>query len=316
MPHSKRFRHQKEHQIQKLHKRIRAINQLSTKHETIKPTRVVIPTTSLGQLRLDFKPCHTPLHPATLRKEFNFTRYPTDTTRPLEIVGSDGGLLCYRVPCDDTELANNIHQWIKILPPKHCSVKTKGISRGGYISRHYCLWSPYSLLPMYSSELKQDGPAGQKFIDDCKPLWDKMTVLLGSKCPGIFKEFQKFPVLKGQKRLCGAWMGCVINDGGTNPGKTNVHRDVREARYGISCAYSTGNYTGGGLILYDLGIIVDTNPGDMILLPDVILHHANEAVLGERNSIVAFTQENMFDYWKRELGIELRRSKRIQKKKG
>src|SRR5204863_10218420 len=115
----------------------------------------------------------------------------------------------------------------------------------------------------------------------------------------------------GQERLCEAWMGCVINDGGQDATKTKVHRDVREAQYDVSCAYSTGNYTGGGLILYDLGIVVESNPGDLILFPDVILHHANEAVIGERNSIVTFTQENMYDWWHRELGITLRRKQRM-----
>jgi hypothetical protein len=45
-------------------------------------------------------------------------------------------------------------------------------------------------------------------------------------------------------------------------------------------------------------------PGDLLFFPDALIHHSNEPVApsGHRNSVVAFTQQNMFDYWKRQDG--------------
>ena len=42
----------------------------------------------------------------------------------------------------------------------------------------------------------------------------------------------------------------------------------------------------------------------MLFFPDALIHHSNEPVApgGQRNSVVAFTQQNMFDYWKRQDG--------------
>jgi hypothetical protein len=42
----------------------------------------------------------------------------------------------------------------------------------------------------------------------------------------------------------------------------------------------------------------------MLFFPHALMHHSNEVVAlgGQRNFVVAFTQQNMFDYWKRQDG--------------
>ena len=137
--------------------------------------------------------------------------------------------------------------------------------------------------------------------------------------PGVFKEFQRYPLAKGQTRDCGAWAACVVNNGGNNPNETEIHRDVKESQYGYSCIVSCGNYTGGDLILYDLGHILEIVPGDLLLFPDSLIHHSNEPAIGTRKSLVTFTQENVYDYWHRKYGIILKRKlakeRRAQKAK-
>ena len=78
---------------------------------------------------------------------------------------------------------------------------------------------------------------------------------------------------------------------------------------------SCGDYSGGGLILYDLGLIIEMAPGDMIIFPDSLIHHANEPAIGKRSSVVAFTQENMYDYWHRTYNMYLHRKDRRKRKK-
>ena len=61
------------------------------------------------------------------------------------------------------------------------------------------------------------------------------------------------------------------------------------------------------MILYDLGYILEMKPKDLLLFPDSLIHHSNEAAQRVRKSLVVFTQENMNDYWKRKYGSVLRR---------
>ena len=46
-------------------------------------------------------------------------------------------------------------------------------------------------------------------------------------------------------------------------------------------------------------LIIELTPGDVFLFPDSLILHRNEVVKGERSSIIAFTQENLFHYWSR-----------------
>jgi hypothetical protein len=153
-------------------------------------------------------------------------------------------------------------------------------------------------------------------MEENAEIFRHMSGLLGQLAPGVFKQFQTYPVGdpgSGLKRLCGAWCGCVVNNGGNNPNQTVIHRDVKEALYGYSCILSCGDYTGGALILYDLKLVLEIASGDMILFPDALIHHANEPAIGHRSSIVTFTQENMYDYWHHKYNMTLRRKERRKK---
>ena len=59
------------------------------------------------------------------------------------------------------------------------------------------------------------------------------------------------------------------------------------------------------MILWDLQVVVELKPGDLFFFYDSIIYHSNEEVIeGIRHSIVAFTQQNMWDYWRRKAGKE------------
>ena len=113
---------------------------------------------------------------------------------------------------------------------------------------------------------------------------------------------QSFELPEGLERMAGEWMGMVINTGTLeNPVKCEEHRDVKTAKYGISCLYSLGDFTGGNVILWKLKTAVALRPGDLLFLWDNLITHSNNDVKGVRHSIVAFTREDMCD-WKKRLG--------------
>ena len=78
--------------------------------------------------------------------------------------------------------------------------------------------------------------------------------------------------------------------------KTEIHCDSREWLFVPSCLCPIENFRGGNLILWDLQVVVELKPEDLFFFYDSLIHHSNEEVEGTRHSIVAFTQQNMFDY--------------------
>jgi len=118
--------------------------------------------------------------------------------------------------------------------------------------------------------------------------------MLAEISPATYKRFLRYPLPKDEVRFCTAWAGCVVNLGGKDPVQTKPHRDVKESIFGFSCVVPSGNYTGGALILYDLEMVVELTPGEVILFPDSLIHHANEDIVGDRSSIVALHRRTCF----------------------
>ena len=159
--------------------------------------------------------------------------------------------------------------------------------------------------------MKEDEADNLEFLNKNRKLWIRLSDILGEISPSTYKAFLRYPLPKDLKRFCTAWAGCVVNLGDKDPVQTKPHRDVKESIFGFSCVVPAGNYSGGALILYDLEMIIELAPGDVFMFPNSLIHHANEDITGrQRSSIVAFTQENMFHYWKRKYGFVNNKDKR------
>ena len=192
------------------------------------------------------------------------------------------------------------------LPPAK-NYRFRGIIRSESETVHLGTWAPYSPKCMVTRELRDAGEAGLEFLDSQKPVFDEMSRLLGQYAPGVFKKLQLYPLNEPTKRFAGAWAACAINNGGNHPKRTEAHRDVKDSQYGYSCVVAGGDFEGGAMVLYELCMIVEMGPGDMLLFPDALITHRNEAAVGHRVSMVAFTQENVYDYWHREYNMKLPR---------
>ena len=317
MPHSKSRRNQRARLVPKLDKRLRDLAELKAKHLT-NIQEIHLQDVSLGDLRARWKLIQKPLPPSLLQQVPTFTRIPSDLNRPLLIYGSDGGLLAARIRSKRPDLIEKLAATIDILPPiKH--YKHKGILRSDYQTRHLGIWSPYMPVPKYTREHREHQEIHDQFLKDNQELFHDMSAFMGQVAPGVFKEFLRYPLPNGQKRPCGAWASCVINNGGNNPNQTNIHRDVKESQFGYSCVASCGQYTGGDCYLYDLKLTLEIISGDYLLFVDSIMHHSNDSAQGVRKSVVAFTQENVFDYWHNTFQMTLKRGvaeiKRKEKKK-
>ncbi len=68
------------------------------------------------------------------------------------------------------------------------------------------------------------------------------------------------------------------------------------------------------MILWELEIVLEIEPGDVVIFPDAVITHSNEKAKGTRSSVVCFTQENVYSYWNRKYNLKLRRKERKKKK--
>jgi len=299
MAHSKRTRNLIRNHTQNLNRQLSRLSALSAKHN--KNARIITLPIALGDLRKQYSPRHMPLSNEISNSTADFQRVAIDEDRPLFIYGRDGGLIAYRTALKSPRLLATLTRSIRELPGK-TNHKFRGIYRGSHSTRHYCIWCPYAKTPFISKELREDGEAGLEFLKKNIDLWNCLSEILGGIAPNVYKTFLRYPLPDDLKRFCTAWAGCVVNIGTSDPVQTEPHRDVKESKFGYSCIVTAGDYTGGALICYELKLIIELPPGSCFFFPDALITHSNENTTGERSSIVAFTQENMFDYWQRKYG--------------
>lgn len=254
---------------------------------------------ALGELRQNFSPQHQPLPPTAEDDIHGFKRHASpDDGKPLAIRGSDNGLLVIRVRSKNPELVKELAEAIDALPdPKNWN--QKGINRGSYKSIHAGTWAAYMHTHQTTAEQRHAGAAVDALLGLAQPIFKEMTEILGGVAPDVFEAFQSHSLPPDAQRACGAWASCVINNGCEDTDEGEMHRDVRESPYGFSCAIACGDFEDGDLVLYELRRKLEMRAGDIVLFPDSLITHRNEKVRGFRKSVVAFTQANMFDYWKR-----------------
>jgi len=292
-----------------LKRRVERLKKISSQHWKKGEIEMKLPNIALGDLRRRWRQRETPIHAALLRRVCHFKRVKISKEKPLRVLGSDNGLLVYGVVLNDEESVDKLFKSIQGAPtPKHYMFKGK--KRSDYQSWHWTAWAKYNLKPFMSREYLDTREKADEFFKENGKIFNRMSAILAQCAPGVFKQFQTYPLPDGVKRLCGAWAGCAINKGGNNPNQTNRHRDASEAQYGYSGLISCGDYRKGGLILWELEMVIETEPGDVIIFPDAVITHSNEEARGVRSSMVCFTQENIYSYWNRTYNMKLRRKER------
>jgi hypothetical protein len=66
--------------------------------------------------------------------------------------------------------------------------------------------------------------------------------------------------------------------------------EMSESRRSVSAAPLRVGIEEGHLVMYELGVVLEMKPCDIILFPDSLITHKNTKVKGRRKSVVAFTQ--------------------------
>jgi hypothetical protein len=75
---------------------------------------------------------------------------------------------------------------------------------------------------------------------------------------------------------------------------TAVHVDGGNAKAGLSCLTTLGNYTGGDLLFPQSGIMVPVQPGDLLIGAFHQNYHCNlKPLVGERYSVIGYFREKL-----------------------
>ena len=93
--------------------------------------------------------------------------------------------------------------------------------------------------------------------------------------------------------LCGIWFEVVINEAVTS--NTGTHLDFSDS--GFNCVVPWGEYKPGVLLLWQLKMIVELEPGDAFFFMGSLIAHNVGKTEGVRNSINLFCHKNILS-WK------------------
>lgn len=232
---------------------------------------------------------------------------------PTVIRLADKGVVAYRVPAklvdDQLTHVRNLETWVEKYEGKLREKIKIDPKRGVSCVRKYQRWIKYRkrrmFVPKLSGDYRADGEVAHEFMKHSELLWSRATEWFPKHhLQRVFRDLTQHPLKNGEERLCGPWMGCAVNvavDG--KPVETTPHRDVMGFVHGISCLCPFGEFTGGGLILWELRTIVELKRGDLLYFMDHLINHSNEKAYGARHSVVAFTENKVWEWLQKIYGF-------------
>jgi hypothetical protein len=207
------------------------------------------------------------------------------------IIDTEGEILGYRYRIKP-DLLKTLEETTEALP----AAKVNARNRGDYPTRHYTVWRDYSAIPFESAEYRKELPASREWCDKNQKLFEYLSEGLRMISPMTYVRYRGAqPYLQDLdlKPLCGIWFGVAINQGVT--GSTSSHLDWADSGY--NCVVPWGEYTGGRLVLWQLEIIVELEPGDAFFFMGSLIAHNVGETQGVRNSIDLFCHNNVLS-WK------------------
>ena len=219
--------------------------------------------------------------------------------KPTVIRLADGSVVGYRVPATlvDQQLMHvePVEKWAAEF--SQSSPRTSDEKRGIACVRRYARWVKYNKdgkLEL-SADYRRDGVVAERFMEASNLLWRRADQWFPRHYHGkAYRDLSCCSLNPGEEKLCGPWMGCAVNVAvDRKPVETKPHRDIQGFLHGMSCLCPFGKFTGGGLVLWELEMVVELKRGDLFFFMDHLINHSNEEAQGMRHSVVAFTENKV-----------------------
>lgn len=186
--------------------------------------------------------------------------------------------------------------------------------------QHLGTWVGYNedSKPMKTKETRElderEGRAAEKFLGRIEKLVRDVTNdhrLLEphehARALGVAEKMRKkFGIGPGFN----GWFGGAVVQGMTGEEASEVHRDRKD--FGLTCLVPWGQYTGGNLVLVQLGLKIVLKPGDVFFFRSALIAHQVEEVVGMRGVLTLFTHANVFDNVDRQLALAREKWERLR----
>ncbi|KAI9886450.1 MAG: hypothetical protein M1823_001768 [Watsoniomyces obsoletus] len=224
-----------------------------------------------------------------------------------------------RSPVECTEAA--IRNLIKMYPPpppspkdiRHTSFKELqekyGKDCGLY---HFTLWIPQGHEHTETSKrsLNKGGVISQNVIGGCEkfnqviqfykataPLTQTIGILFQAIDPVTYKRYQtNFQTMSRYSALSSLHYSsrdCFLGRVLLRNLVAEPHKDALDTRTGWVAICCFGNFTGGDLVVPDLGVRLQLRPGGVVFLRSALFVHFLTDFKGERTSMVFFSHESL-----------------------
>jgi hypothetical protein len=146
--------------------------------------------------------------------------------------------------------------------------------------------------PRYSAEYLRDRDGGGRaWFSRNEPLFTYLSdVVLRNLNPRMYDRYKSVQrsLPEGLEPLCGAWLGCAINEGQTTDG--TPHIDTNDYAFGYNAVTAWGDFASSRLLLWQVSQSIELQPGDAVLfLGRLFTHNATCITGGARNVVDAFT---------------------------
>ena len=279
---------------------------------------------TLGELRRDYATINSTSSDFVEYSEFKVITFDhLDPTRHHVLLGPDGSVLGYYIPAEDvtprlpTDFHSTLSHLVKDLPSIGKGEEDKNMTRRRgirdsrtYVSSRGC--RAKNILD-YSASYKKDnhkGGRGEAVVRHCQPLWDFAGTVYKKVAKKYAEDLDHHDIPMQQFHLAPLakpFTALTINRGSPDsPVVSQPHRDVKDAYFQLSLLFPFGSYKEGhgDLILWELKKIVRLKPGSLFFFPAHLITHSNTPVtIGERDSLVAYTREEMKTYYVKQ-GVE------------
>ncbi|KAI9761277.1 MAG: hypothetical protein M1840_001980 [Geoglossum simile] len=187
----------------------------------------------------------------------------------LQIVDRKGRILAYRIPLPEKHLQQLVSTE-HLIPSRTVKQHSRGITS----NRHWGLWKKYVVDPRMTGDYLKDLPHSQQWLEENQGLFQHLSNILHLLDPKMYVRFSSIKKFlpEGVVPACGAWYACALNLSMTADG--------------------WGSFKSSKLVLWQLGVVLETLPGDAVFfMGRLITHNTVDIQGGIRNLINCFVHQ-------------------------
>src|ERR1700733_7544572 len=147
-------------------------------------------------------------------------------------------------------------------------------------------------MPYFSDAIKKNPEMFRALENSIDDICNYVHQIISTHCPSEYKEIKAFvdvlPLNHYPKTY--PFASFVINI----QGSTMAHKDPKDKIWCVTIPF--GNYSGGGLVLHEAGVVIERAVGDVMIFPSSHLTHFNLDFEGVRGSIILFSDKHGDDW--------------------